>query len=256
MPSIHPLSDVHSPHIGRGTRLWQFSVIHESAPIGVDCNIASHVFIENDVIIGDRFTVKCGVQIWDGIRISDDVFIVPNVAFTNHPFPRSQKPVAEYPVATVGKGASIGASATILPGITIDPGAMIGAGAVVTRDVPENAIVRGNPAVISGYARTRQATAMTQFNLNACRIIDLPKITDARGSLTFVEGGRHIPFDIKRTYYLYDVPGGAARGGHAHRDLHQLIIAISGAFDIVLDDGKKRNATISTVPTSVSMSAR
>jgi hypothetical protein len=81
---------------------------------------------------------------------------------------------------------------------------------------------------------------MNTFNLDACRIIDLPKIADARGNLTFVEGGRHIPFEIKRAYYLYDVPGGAERGGHAHKDLHQLIIAISGAFDIVLDDGSRK----------------
>ena len=81
---------------------------------------------------------------------------------------------------------------------------------------------------------------MSTFNLDACRIIDLPKIADARGNLTFVEGGRHIPFEIKRTYYLYDVPGGAERGGHAHKNLHQLIIAISGAFDIVLDDGRRK----------------
>jgi hypothetical protein len=81
---------------------------------------------------------------------------------------------------------------------------------------------------------------MNPFSLDSCRIIDLPKITDARGNLTFVEGGHHIPFDIKRAYYLYDVPGGAERGGHAHKGLHQLIIAISGAFDIVLDDGNEK----------------
>jgi dTDP-4-dehydrorhamnose 3,5-epimerase-like enzyme len=73
-----------------------------------------------------------------------------------------------------------------------------------------------------------------------CRIIDLPKISDPRGNLTFIEGGRHIPFDIRRVYYLYDVPGGAERGGHAHRDLHQLLVAMSGSFDIVLDDGAKK----------------
>jgi dTDP-4-dehydrorhamnose 3,5-epimerase-like enzyme len=81
---------------------------------------------------------------------------------------------------------------------------------------------------------------MSQYKLDACRIIDLPKIADARGNLTFVDGGNHIPFEIKRAYYLYDVPGGAERGGHAHKDLHQLIIAISGAFDIVLDDGSRK----------------
>lgn len=73
--------------------------------------------------------------------------------------------------------------------------------------------------------------------LSDCKIIDLPRINDPRGNLTFVESGRHIPFDIRRVYYLYDVPGGAERGGHAHKALHQLIIAMSGSFDIHLDDG-------------------
>lgn len=76
--------------------------------------------------------------------------------------------------------------------------------------------------------------------INDCRLIDLPKIADPRGNLTFIEGGRHVPFEIKRAYYLYDVPGGAERGGHAHKDLHQLIIAMSGSFDIVLDDGREK----------------
>ncbi len=151
MPTIHPLSDVQSPSIGKDTRVWQFCVILPGAKIGEDCNICSHVFVENDVIIGDRVTIKCGVQIWDGLRIENDVFIGPNVTFTNDPFPRSRKPLAEYPVTRVGQGASIGANSTILPGIVIGSGAMVGAGAVVTRDVPDHAIVKGNPALISGY---------------------------------------------------------------------------------------------------------
>lgn len=76
--------------------------------------------------------------------------------------------------------------------------------------------------------------------ISDCRLIDLPKISDPRGNLTFIEGGRHVPFPIERVYYLYDVPGGAERGGHAHKELHQLIIAISGSFDIVLDDGTEK----------------
>ena len=78
------------------------------------------------------------------------------------------------------------------------------------------------------------------MSLDDCTIVDLPKITDPRGNLTFVEGGRHVPFEIKRVYYLYDVPGGAERGGHAHKDLYQLIIAMSGSFDITLDDGREK----------------
>ena len=76
--------------------------------------------------------------------------------------------------------------------------------------------------------------------VSSCKILDLPKISDPRGNLTFIEGGLSIPFEIERVYYLYDVPGGAERGGHAHKALHQLIIAISGSFDVVLDDGREK----------------
>lgn len=76
--------------------------------------------------------------------------------------------------------------------------------------------------------------------LDDCRILQLPKIEERRGNLTFVEGTRHVPFDIRRVYYLYDVPGGAERGGHAHRNLHQFIVAMSGSFDVKLDDGRSR----------------
>ena len=80
----------------------------------------------------------------------------------------------------------------------------------------------------------------TTIGLSECKVILLPKIADPRGNLTFIEGGRHIPFDIRRVYYLYDVPGGAERGGHAHKQLHQLIVAMSGSFDVILDDGAER----------------
>ncbi len=78
------------------------------------------------------------------------------------------------------------------------------------------------------------------MTVNDCKIIELPKIVDTRGNLSFIEGGQHIPFDIKRVYYLYDVPGGADRGSHAHINLHQFIVAMSGSFDVALDDGKKK----------------
>ena len=78
------------------------------------------------------------------------------------------------------------------------------------------------------------------MGISRCRIIDLPKIADPRGNLTFIEGGRHVPFQIQRVYYLYDTPGGAERGGHAHKGLHQLIVAMSGSFDVILNDGGKK----------------
>lgn len=145
---IHKLSDVQSTNIGENTRVWQFSVILKDAVIGKDCNICAHTLIENDVLIGDRVTIKSGVYIWDGITIEDDVFIGPCVAFTNDKKPRSKVYPEHYSRILVKKGASIGANATILPGIVIGEGAMVGAGAVVTKDVPANTTVVGNPARI------------------------------------------------------------------------------------------------------------
>lgn len=78
------------------------------------------------------------------------------------------------------------------------------------------------------------------MGIDQCRLIDLPKILDARGNLTFIESGRHMPFEFKRVYYLYDVPGGSERGGHAHKSLHQFLIAMSGSFDVILDAGRGR----------------
>lgn len=145
---VHPLSDVKSVQIGEGTRIWQFCVVFPSARIGKDCNICAQVLIENDVIIGDRVTVKSGVQLWDGVRLEDDVFIGPNATFTNDLMPRSKVYPEQFLKTTVKKGASIGANATILPGITIGEAAMVGAGAVVTKDVPARCTVVGNPARI------------------------------------------------------------------------------------------------------------
>jgi acetyltransferase-like isoleucine patch superfamily enzyme len=147
---IHPLSDVKSKNIGEGTSIWQYVVILPQAKIGTDCNICSHCYIENDVVIGDRVTIKNGVQIWDGLRIEDDVFIGPNVTFTNDMYPRS-KARFDLLVTRIQKSVTIGANATILPGLSIGEKAMIGAGTVITKDVPPNAVVAGNPAKIVKY---------------------------------------------------------------------------------------------------------
>ncbi len=140
---IHPLADVQSRHIGENSNVWQFCVVLPNARIGRDCNIASHCFIENDVVIGDRVTIKCGVQIWDGMRVGDDVFIGPNVTFCNDRYPKSRNRDWKREGVTVRKGASIGANATILPGVTIGENAMIGAGSLVASDVPAATVVKG-----------------------------------------------------------------------------------------------------------------
>lgn len=152
---IHPLSDVQTTTIGSRTRLWQFVVVLPSAQIGSDCNICSHCLIENDVVIGDRVTVKSGVQLWDGLRVGDDVFIGPNVTFTNDRYPKSKSSNFKPTLTWLEVGVSIGGGATLLPGIRIGAGATVGAGSVVTKDVPPGVTVVGNPARIIGQAAER-----------------------------------------------------------------------------------------------------
>lgn len=136
---IHPLSDVQSKNIGENTNVWQFCVVLPGAKIGGNCNICSHCFIENDVVIGDNVTIKCGVQIWDGMVIEDDVFIGSNATFTNDRYPKSRNKDWKCEPVIIKRGAMIGANATILPGVTIGENAIIGAGTVVTKNVPDGA---------------------------------------------------------------------------------------------------------------------
>jgi UDP-3-O-[3-hydroxymyristoyl] glucosamine N-acyltransferase len=146
LPYVHPLADVKTAAIGPRTKIWQFVVVLPGAQIGSDCNINALCLIENDVMVGNRVTVKSGVQLWDGVRLGDDVFVCPNVTFTNDKYPRSKHRPPVFAVTEVKHGASIGANSTILCGVTIGEGALIGAGSVVTRNVPAGEVWAGNPA--------------------------------------------------------------------------------------------------------------
>jgi len=249
---VHSSAICDSKNIGKKTRIWAFAHILQDAKIGIDCNICDHVFIENDVIIGDRVTVKCGVQIWDGVILEDDVFIGPNVTFSNDLYPHSKQYPEEFYKTLVQHGASIGSNATILPGITIGINAMVGAGAVVTHDVPPFAKVIGNPARIIEYthSHTYSENKVDKFSesqphtdevkVNGVKVVELSLIEDLRGNLIAGEFERNLPFTPRRYFLVFDVPSNKVRGEHAHKKCHLFLICIKGSCVVVVDDGHQR----------------
>lgn len=247
----HALAQVETAEVGAGTRIWAFAHVLPGAKIGAECNICDHTFIENDVIIGDRVTIKCGVQLWDGVRLENDVFVGPNATFTNDKLPRSGVRNQPAAVTTVRAGASIGANATILPGITIGPSAMIGAGAVVTRDVPAWAIVMGNPARITGYVGAERhkdpppAAGVHASRVQGVTIYRLPLVEDLRGYLTASE---NLPFEIRRFFLVFKVPSREVRGEHAHRECHQFLVCAHGECSVIADDGANREEIVLDSP--------
>lgn len=253
-PFIHPAAICESPFVGEGTRVWAFVHILPGARIGADCNICDGVFVENDVIVGDRVTVKSGVQLWDGVRLADGVFVGPNVTFTNDPFPRSRRPPKAFAVTVVEAGASIGANATILPGVRIGTHAMVGAGSVVTRDVPPNAIVYGNPAVLRGYLTddgpvpSRATAPRKDAMVGGAGVFDVTRAADARGQLAAIEFASDLPFVPVRLFTVFGVPSARIRGEHAHKVCHQALICLAGSVSVVVDDGRTREEIVLSSP--------
>lgn len=247
---VHPQALCETTAIGENTRVWAFAHVLPGAVIGKDCNICDHVFIENDVVLGDRVTVKSGVQLWDGLRVGDDAFIGPNATFSNDKFPRSKHYQATLPQTHVGRGASIGGGAAILPGVRIGARAMVGAGSVVTHDVPARAVVSGNPARIVGYVDTKRSAGyapaaskqetgpeVVDTSVSRVKVHRLPRVADLRGSLSAAEFPGQIPFAPARYFMVFDVPGKEVRGEHAHRACHQFLVCAHGSVSVVVDDG-------------------
>ncbi len=254
----HEKAIVETPNVGDGTRVWAFAHILPKAVIGADCNICDHVFIENDVVVGNRVTLKCGVQLWDGIRLEDDVFVGPNATFTNDPMPRSKHHLQKYPETVVRQGASIGANATILPGITIGRRALVGAGSVVTHSVPPYAVVVGNPARIVRYTESSPTVKAespkstggghVDIHVSGVQLLYKPLVKDLRGNLTARQTGDGLPFVPKRYFVVLDVPSKEVRGEHAHRTLHQLLVCLTGSVSVVADDSVHRQEFVLDSP--------
>ncbi|QKU57128.1 isomerase [Vibrio cholerae] len=251
---IHEKAICESNNIGSGTKVWAFAHILPGAKVGSNVNVCDGVFIENDVVIGNNVTIKCGVQLWDGLRVGNNVFIGPNATFSNDKYPRSKCYPDSFSPTIIEDGASIGANATILPGVVIGMYAMVGAGAVVTRNVPPYATVIGNPAKIVNY--NTDAISNTGFNdqidrhlkVRECRVITFPSFTDMRGSLVVCEYKNHIPFIPKRSFFVHSVETDKVRGEHAHKECHQLLVAISGSLSVVVDNGYDRDEVLLNSP--------
>ncbi|MCP4191699.1 MAG: isomerase [Planctomycetaceae bacterium] len=259
---IHPQAICECDHVGSGTRIWAFAHVLPKAKIGADCNICDHVFIENDVVLGDRVTVKCGVQLWDGLRVEDDVFLGPNVTLSNDKYPRSKQYQAEVLQTVIEEGASVGANSTILPGIRIGKQAVVGAGSVVTRSVPAGAVVMGNPARIAGYVDsendqqfipTPSADVHSHLDegsgeiLGEARWIALGTHRDLRGALAVTEFAE-LPFNPTRCFVVYDVPSKHIRGEHAHKQCQQVLVCVHGSVSVILDDGRHRRGALLDSP--------
>jgi len=253
---IHESADVKSSNIGMGTKVWQCVTVLEGAKIGADVNLCAHCFIEDDVVIGDRVTIKSGVYLWNGVYIEDDVFIGPNVTFTNDKYPRSKFYPDEFLSTVVEKGASVGGGSVLLPGIRIGRGAMVGAGAVVTKSVPPYAIVVGTPARITGYVTSAESNVgkissliqapdlstekVVRLGVGEATLHKLKHIQDMRGDLSVGEFPQDIPFEPKRYFLVFNVSSEKTRGEHAHHQCHQFLICVKGSCAAVVDDGKSR----------------
>lgn len=261
---IHPSSDVQTADIGEGTTIWQSVVVLPGAKLGSHVNVCAQCFIENDVIIGNRVTIKSGVYVWDGVRLEDDVFVGPNVTFTNDKFPRSKVFPESFLQTTIEKGASIGGGAVLLPGIRIGRGAMVGAGAVVTKSVPPYAIVTGNPARINGYVEkntTGKTRASRNVILPASMDIGISRVgvgdvtlhqfkrfRDIRGEISVGDFLKDVPFEPKRYFVVFNVPSEKTRGEHAHFKCQQFLICVKGSCAVVVDDGDSRCEVLLDTP--------
>ncbi len=239
--------------IGLRSRINAFAHLLPGVRIGDDCEIGDLVFIASDVTAANRVTIQNGAYLGTGVVLEDDVLIGPHVTFSAEPYPMDSRTAAQRRPTVIRQGASIGSNATILAGVVIGQNAVVGAGAVVAKDVPPHAVVTGNPAFIEGYVSSdksrplaapqtvlKPGEAVRSLEVRGVRVHQMPQLEDLRGSLTFGEIGRHLPFPPQRYFVVFDVPNQKLRGEHAHKKLHQFLVCLRGSFSLLVDDGQNR----------------
>lgn len=256
---VHEQGLCESHEVGPGTRISAFARVLPGAQIGAQCDICDGVVVEDGVVLGDHVTVEPGARLSRGIRVEHHVTVGANAAFTSE-LSRDRRHSDGQLSTVVRAGAAIGANATILGGVEIGMGAIVGAGAVVTRSVPPNAIVNGNPADIRGYTgESRQHAALPGTTISEPGTVKLAvpgvclqrfaEFSDLRGSLTAGEIPKDIPFAPRRWFLVYDVPNREVRGEHAHHVCHQFLICVSGSISVAVDNGERRDEVTLDDPT-------
>ncbi|SNR87729.1 Serine acetyltransferase [Geodermatophilus saharensis] len=221
--TVHPAGLCESAHVGAGTRVAAFAHVHAGA------------------VVGDRVTLGSGVRVGDGVRLADDVSVGANAVLAG------EEPGAAETV--VGPGASVGAGSTVVPGVRIGRRARVAPGTVVTRDVPPNAVVEGNPARIVGYvdagpdvadAGEVRIGALPASRVPGVNVLRITRADDLRGSLVAADFDQDLPFVPRRFFTVFGVPSSDVRGAHAHRRCHQLLVCVQGSINAVVDNGVQR----------------
>jgi acetyltransferase-like isoleucine patch superfamily enzyme/dTDP-4-dehydrorhamnose 3,5-epimerase-like enzyme len=250
---LHASSLVEAKEIGAGTSVGAFARILAGARIGSHCRIGDHASILGGAVLGNGVTIETGCVVTGGVVVEDGAVLGPQAVILSHD---DAEAGARGETTRIGQCAQIGANATIHPGVSVGPRAIVAAGSVVTRNVPSDAVVAGNPARITGYAGlTPQrppapvAAPPDQPGAVATRVRGvtfhfLPLVEDLRGNLAIGETGKQVPFEIRRFFLVFEVEDQRIRGEHAHRQLHQFLVCVHGSCHFVADDGENREEFI------------
>lgn len=244
----HPKAICEAEYVGEGSRIAAFASVNASAVLGAGCTIGEGAVVRGSVRLGHSVDIGSGAQIGEGVILEDNVRVGTGASIEGvESLMEGNRGIQG---AVVGKGSRVGSNATVLPGIQIGRGAQINPGTVVTRNVPDLAVVEGNPAVIVGYSGSshtyhstnlqtaRESKSVTDsVEPESSRIIELTAANDIRGYLSAGETGRELPFEPKRFFVVFNVPSIEARGSHAHKECHQLLICVSGSVRALVHDG-------------------
>lgn len=245
----HETALVETSSIGEGSSIGAYSIVRGQVRLGRGCVIQDHVVLDGALEIADRVVIESHSCLRGPATIGADVRVGPQVSLTS----------SNALMVTVKNAVVIGPHATVTGPLVIAEAAVIEPGSVVTKNVPANAVVAGNPARIVRYHQTPTAPAIlrdaapagsiTRTTVRGVTLHELPMIEDLRGNLSFGEMERHVPFPIKRYFLTFDVDSEEARGEHAHRALEQFLLCVHGRVHIVADDGRNREEFVLDRPT-------